>query len=89
MNCTAPIGSITAGHNSVTPSAICPARPLATHAKELSLALSKLRSLLVATGYKTTAAIDRFDVKRAAGAVIGVDLMRSDGTVIYLPVEAS
>ena len=66
-----------------------PERPPATHAKELSLTLSKLRSLLVATGYKTAAAIDRFDVKGAPGAVIGVDLMLSDGTVTDLLVEAS
>jgi len=50
--------------------------------------LSEVRALLTAHGYSTTAEIDRFDVKRAAGAVIGVDLMLSDGTVTYLPVEA-
>jgi len=51
--------------------------------------LSEIRALLLKHGHKTTAEIDRFDVKRAAGAVIGVDLMLADGTVTYLPVEAS
>lgn len=50
--------------------------------------LSEIRALMLKHGYKTNAAIDRVDVKRAAGAVIGVDLMLSDGTVAYLPVEA-
>ncbi len=49
--------------------------------------LSDIRALLKQHGYNTTAEIDRFDVKRAAGAVIGVDLMLSDGTVTYLPTE--
>jgi hypothetical protein len=53
------------------------------------MTITQLRALLKAASYKTTAEIDRFDVKRAAGAVIGVDLMLSDGTVTYLPVEAS
>ncbi|WIE65941.1 hypothetical protein DEI99_005225 [Curtobacterium sp. MCLR17_036] len=47
--------------------------------------LSELRALLIASGLKSTAEIDRFDVKRAAGAVIGVDVMFTDGTVTYLP----
>ena len=51
--------------------------------------LSDIRALLLANSIKTTAEIDSFDVKRTAGAVIGVDLMLSDGTVTYLPVEAS
>ncbi|WP_175472459.1 hypothetical protein [Curtobacterium sp. MCBA15_009] len=51
--------------------------------------LSELRALLTASGVKTTAGIDRFDVKRAAGVVIGVDVMFTDGTVTYLPVEGS
>lgn len=49
---------------------------------------SEIRALLLKNGHRTTAEIDRFDVKRAAGAVIGVDIMFSDGTVAYLPVEA-
>lgn len=53
------------------------------------MTLAKIRALLTAHGHKATAEIDRFDVKRAAGTVIGVDLMLSDGTVTYLPVEAS
>lgn len=51
------------------------------------MTLSEIRKLLIAAGYKTTAEIDRFDVKRAAGAVIGVDIMFSDGNVAYLPTE--
>ncbi|UXZ57076.1 hypothetical protein [Curtobacterium sp. Arg-1] len=49
--------------------------------------LSEIRALLKANGYKTTAEVDRFDVKRTAGKVIGVDVMLTDGTVAYLPVE--
>lgn len=49
--------------------------------------LSDLRALLKEHGHRTTAEIDRFDVKRAAGAVIGVDVMFTDGTVAYLAVE--
>ena len=51
--------------------------------------LSAIRALLKLHGHKTTAEIDRFDVKRAAGVVIGVDIMFTDGTVAYLSVEAS
>jgi hypothetical protein len=50
--------------------------------------LCDIRSLLKANCITTTAEIDRFDVKRAAGSVIGVDVMFTDGTVAYLPVEA-
>lgn len=49
--------------------------------------LSDLRALLKRAGIKTTESIDRLDVKRAAGEVIGVDVMLTDGTVTYLPVE--
>ncbi|MCM3521767.1 hypothetical protein [Curtobacterium sp. P97] len=50
--------------------------------------LSAIRALLKQHGHKTTAEIDRFDVKRAAGEVIGVDVMLTDGTLAYLPVDA-
>lgn len=49
--------------------------------------LSELRALLKQHGYKTTAEVDRFDVKRAAGQITGVDVMLTDGTIAYLPVE--
>lgn len=49
--------------------------------------LSEVRALLTAHDYPTTAELDRVDVKRAAGAVIGVDIMFTDGTVAYLPTE--
>ncbi|MFJ3385609.1 MULTISPECIES: hypothetical protein [unclassified Curtobacterium] len=49
--------------------------------------LSELRALLKAHGYKTTAAIDRIDVKRSSGAVVGVDVMLTDGQVVYLAVS--
>ncbi|MBF4597190.1 hypothetical protein ITJ50_00850 [Curtobacterium sp. VKM Ac-2889] len=52
------------------------------------MTLTKIRALLSANGYKTTLEIDRFDVKRAAGAVIGVDIMLTDGTVTYLPTAS-
>ena len=51
------------------------------------MTFSELRALLKAHGYKTTAAIDRFDVKREHGAIVGADVMFTDGTVAYLPVE--
>jgi hypothetical protein len=51
--------------------------------------LSAIRALLKQHGHKTTAEIDRFDVKRAAGEVVGVDVMLTDGTITYLTVEAS
>lgn len=57
--------------------------------QESTMTLATIRALLKTHGYKTTAEIDRFDVKRAAGEVIGVDVMLTDGTVAYLPVEAS
>lgn len=49
--------------------------------------LTEIRALLKAHGYNTTAPLDRFDVKRAVGEVIGVDVMFTDGTVAYLPIE--
>lgn len=51
--------------------------------------LSEIRALLKANGYITTSQLDRIDVKRAAGVIIGVDVMFTDGNVAYLPVEAS
>lgn len=51
--------------------------------------LAAIRALLKQHGHKTTAEIDRFDVKRAAGEIIGVDVMLTDGTIAYLTVEAS
>ncbi|ROP65647.1 hypothetical protein [Curtobacterium sp. ZW137] len=52
------------------------------------MTLSEIRALLRAHGYKPADELDRFDVKRAACAVIGVDVMLTDGAVAYLPVEA-
>jgi hypothetical protein len=49
--------------------------------------LTQLRALLKAAGYKTTVEVDRFDVKRQHGAIVGVDVMLTDGTTAYLPVE--
>lgn len=51
--------------------------------------LSAIRALLKQHGLGTNAEVDRIDVKRAAGAIIGVDVMLTDGTVTYLPVEGS
>lgn len=51
--------------------------------------LSAIRALLKQHGHRTTAEIDRFDVKRAAGDIIGVDVMLTDGTIAYLTVEAA
>lgn len=51
--------------------------------------LSAIRALLRQHGYKSTVEVDRVDVKRAAGEVVGVDVMFSDGAVGFLPVEAS
>lgn len=52
------------------------------------MTLTELRALLKANGHKTTAAIDRADVKRDHGVVVGVDVMFSDGTVAYLAVTS-
>ncbi|WFR66625.1 hypothetical protein P9139_18045 [Curtobacterium flaccumfaciens] len=52
------------------------------------MTLTQIRALLKAHGYKTTAEIDRFDVKRTAGQVAGVDVMFTDGAVAYLPVTS-
>ena len=49
--------------------------------------LTQIRALLKQHGHKTNAEIDRIDVKRAYGAITGVDVMLSDGTVTFLPVE--
>lgn len=51
------------------------------------MTLTEIRALLRARGYKSTVAIDRFDVKRDHGAVTGVEVMFTDGTVAYLSVE--
>lgn len=51
------------------------------------MTLSQIRALLKQHGHKTTAEIDRIDVKRAYGAITGVDVMLSDGTVTFLPVD--
>jgi hypothetical protein len=51
------------------------------------MTLPQIRALLKQHGHKTNAAIDRIDVKRAYGAITGVDVMLSDGTVTFLPVE--
>jgi hypothetical protein len=48
--------------------------------------LTKIRALLKAHGYKTTTEIDRFDVKRNSGVVVGIDVMLTDGTVTFLDV---
>jgi hypothetical protein len=48
--------------------------------------LSHIRALLKQHGYKTTAEVDRVDVKRAFGKVTGVDVMLTDGSVAFLPV---
>ena len=51
------------------------------------MTLAKIRALLKQHGYKTNAEVDRIDVKRAYGAITGVDVMLADGTVTFLPVE--
>jgi hypothetical protein len=48
--------------------------------------LSQIRALLKQHGYKTTAEIDRVDVKREDGKVVGAHVMLTDGRVAYLPV---
>lgn len=53
------------------------------------MTLTKIRALLKQHGHKSTAEIDRIDVKRAFGAVTGVDVMFSDGAVVFLPVEGA
>lgn len=53
------------------------------------MTLTELRALLKAHGYKTTAAIDRAGVKREHGVIVGVDVMFTDGTLAYLPVDAA
>jgi hypothetical protein len=51
------------------------------------MTLTMLRALLMAHGYKTAAAIDRFDVKREHGVIVGVDAVLTDGTLAYLLVD--
>ena len=48
--------------------------------------LSEIRALLKQHGHKTTAEIDRVDVKKAFGTPTGVDVMFTNGTVAFLPV---
>lgn len=50
------------------------------------MTLTEVRAHLKAHGYKAPQ-LDRFDVKRAAGQIIGIDVMFTDGAVAYLPVE--
>lgn len=49
------------------------------------MTLSEIRALLKQHGHKGTKAIDRIDVKRDQGTIIGADVMFTDGTVTYLP----
>ena len=51
------------------------------------MTLTQIRALIKQHGHKTNVAIDRIDVKRAYGAITGVDVMLADGTVAFLPVE--
>lgn len=53
------------------------------------MTLTQLRVLLKANGHKTTAAIDRFDVKRSHGDIVGVDVSFTDGTIAYLDCAAN
>lgn len=48
--------------------------------------LSEIRALLKANGFKTTDAVDRVDVKRHHGEVVGADVSFADGRVAYLTV---
>lgn len=48
------------------------------------MTIQQLIALLDRHGYLSDTAIDRFDVKRAAGEIIGADIMFTDGTVAYL-----
>ena len=50
------------------------------------MTLTRIRALLKQHGHKTTAEIDRIDVKRAFGVPTGIDVMFTDGTVAFLPV---
>ncbi|WP_242089231.1 hypothetical protein [Curtobacterium sp. DN_7.5] len=50
------------------------------------MTLTQLRALLKAAGYKSNVEVDRFDVKRAASEVVGVDVMFTDGRVEYVPL---
>jgi|GEM_PF-6109684 len=50
------------------------------------MTLTKLRALLKQHGHQTTVEIDRFDVKRQHGIVVGVDVILADGTVAFLVV---
>ncbi|WP_396289416.1 hypothetical protein [Curtobacterium sp. KT1] len=49
------------------------------------MTLSEIRGLLKQRGYKRTKAINRVDVKRDRGTIIGADVMFTDDTVTYLP----
>jgi hypothetical protein len=46
-----------------------------------------LAELLIANAIEPSSNIDRIDVKRAYGDVAGVDIMLTDGTVAYLPLD--
>lgn len=50
------------------------------------MTLTEIRALLKAHGYKTTAAIDRFDVKRGRGAIVGAEVMFTSGEVAYMAI---
>lgn len=49
--------------------------------------LSAIRALLKRAGIKTTASVDRLDVKYLHGKPIGLDVMLTDGTVAYISVD--
>lgn len=65
-----------------------PAPPTPSREQEQAMKLYAICALLRRHGQKATVEIDRFDIKRAAGDIIGVDVMLTDGTVAYLSVEA-
>ncbi|MGW8430923.1 hypothetical protein ACWGJ9_07340 [Curtobacterium citreum] len=57
--------------------------------EDVTVKLSEIRALLKRAGVKTTAAIDRVDVKYMNGKAIGIDVMLTDGGLHYIPTEES
>lgn len=50
------------------------------------MTLTEMRTAIKEAGFPTNIDIDRVDVKREFGAIVGLNLMFENGNVAYVPV---
>lgn len=53
----------------------------------MTVSLTQIRALLKRAGIKSNAAVDRISVKYDHGIAVGIDVMLTDGGLMYIPVE--